>query len=95
MLKLTNNALNLNRLRTEARRFYIRSKGIRPAIVRHNAFKDRGYSIRQGKRFLIVNLGKTVEYYGDVFHSLYRVTSIPGTLDYTIRPVRKQHKRAK
>ncbi len=71
-------------------RFNMRQmKNQKPSIVRINRHKDRGWSIVQGKRFVAVNMGKTVEYYGaNVFHSLYRVTSLPGTLDYTIRPVK-------
>ena len=71
-------------------RFNMRQvKNQKPSIVRINRYKDRGWSIVRGKRFVSINMGKRVEYYGsNVFHSLYRVTSIPGTLDYTIRPVK-------
>jgi len=81
---------------TTLTRFNMRQlKNQKPAIVRTNRHKDRGWSIVQGKRFVAVNMGKKVEYYGaDVFHSLYRVTSIPGTLDYTIRPIKTKAKRA-
>lgn len=51
--------------------------GSKPTIVRDNVRKDRGYSITlspKGK-FIVVNEGRRVSYYGNPFHNVYRIAS--------------------
>lgn len=83
----------LTKITINARRLYIRHvKGMKPTIDRINKYKNRGYSIKQSARFqYVINRGKSVEYYNTqpVFHNLYRIKSLPDTLDHVIHAVKR------